>query len=179
MLTFRQFCIQEKASTSPCHTLGVSSHATPEEISSAYRKLAVLFHSDKHYAKPDRQAYEDIFKIITGARETLNKVTDPEKRRSMYIRPGEDEPRLGCRDDGAPSPWADGDHGQGEPRAPGVEPEADPVPERQPREFRPENAARDYSAKMREIRAYYTSLGKENSPEHIAASKAARAEFYQ
>lgn len=167
MLTFRQFCIRESASTSPCHTLGVSSDASENEVKTAFRKLAILFHPDKHQAKPDRRDYEDIFKILHAAKQELDRVTDPQLRRMD----------LGCRDDGSPSPWASGSHGK--VTSPGVEPEAAPVPERQPREFRPENAARDYSAKMREIRAYYTSLGKENSPEHIAASKAARAEFYQ
>jgi len=167
MLTFWQFCIQEAASTSPCHTLGVSSSASSEEVKSAYRKLATLFHPDKHQAKPDRKDYEDIFKIVVAAKGELDRVTDPQLRKKD----------LGCRDDGEPSPWENGDHGQVVP--PGVEPEVVPQPERAPREFRPENAARDFNAKMQKIRAYYKSLGQENSPEHIAASRAARAEFYQ
>ena len=63
--------------------LGVSRNATPEEIKSAYRKLAVKHHPDKHQG--DKVA-EEKFKEISEAYEVLS---DPNKK-STYDQLGHD-----------------------------------------------------------------------------------------
>ena len=59
----------------PYQVLGVSRNSTPEEIKSAYRKLAKKYHPDLH---PGDKACEERFKEGNEAYEILS---DPEKRK--------------------------------------------------------------------------------------------------
>ncbi|HEY9166592.1 MAG TPA: DnaJ domain-containing protein [Candidatus Kryptonia bacterium] len=63
--------------------LGVTKNATPEEIKSVYRKLALKYHPDR--TKGDKVA-EEKFKEVNEANEVLS---DPEKRKK-YDQFGED-----------------------------------------------------------------------------------------
>ncbi len=60
--------------TDPYDALGLTKHATPEEIKKAYRKLARTSHPDLH---PDDSAAEARFKVISAAYDLLK---DPETR---------------------------------------------------------------------------------------------------
>jgi curved DNA-binding protein len=64
--------------------LGVARDAKPEEIKSAYRKLALQWHPDRHKEGKRKEA-EERFKRISEAYEVLS---DPEKR-ARYDRFGE------------------------------------------------------------------------------------------
>lgn len=55
-------------------TLGISRNATPEEIKTAYRRLALKYHPDKN---PGNQAAEERFKLLSEAYQVL---ADIEKR---------------------------------------------------------------------------------------------------
>jgi molecular chaperone DnaJ len=57
--------------------LGVSKSASPEELKSAYRKLAVKYHPDKN---PDDKASEDKFK---EAGEAYSILSDKEKKTKL------------------------------------------------------------------------------------------------
>ncbi len=60
--------------------LEISSDATDEEITKAYRKLAVKWHPDKHKGEEKKKIAEEKFKEISEANSVLS---DPEKR-SQY-----------------------------------------------------------------------------------------------
>jgi curved DNA-binding protein len=65
--------------------LGVARDAKPDEIKSAYRKLALQWHPDRHRSGKQREEAEERFKRISEAYEVLS---DPEKR-ARYDRFGE------------------------------------------------------------------------------------------
>ncbi|RMG09985.1 MAG: J domain-containing protein [Planctomycetota bacterium] len=68
--------------------LGVAQDAAPEEIKSAYKKLARKYHPD---VNPGDKDAEERFKEISAAYEVLS---DPEKRK-LYDEFGEDASRVG------------------------------------------------------------------------------------
>lgn len=51
------------------HVLGLTENATPEEVKSAFKKLAVKYHPDKH---PGRPEMEEKFKEINEAHQILS-----------------------------------------------------------------------------------------------------------
>ncbi|OQR72486.1 dnaJsubfamily C member 11-like [Tropilaelaps mercedesae] len=61
-------------------TLAVSRTATPEEITSAFRKLSRVYHPDKHLNTKDKQDAEVLFNSIRNAYDVLS---DPQ-RRAIY-----------------------------------------------------------------------------------------------
>jgi DnaJ-class molecular chaperone len=65
--------------------LGVERDAKPEKIKSAYRKLALQWHPDRHKEAKQKTEAEERFKRISEAYEVLS---DPEKR-ARYDRFGE------------------------------------------------------------------------------------------
>ncbi|KAG7093752.1 hypothetical protein E1B28_007402 [Marasmius oreades] len=67
-------------------TLGVSKHATPEEIRKAYKKRALETHPDRHpnVTLSEKEALENSFRQVSNAYEVLN---DPKTKRE-YDRHG-------------------------------------------------------------------------------------------
>lgn len=65
----------------PYEVLGVDTQATPEQIKTAYRRLAREFHPDVH---SDKKLAEDRFKEITSAYDILSN----EEKRAQYDRFG-------------------------------------------------------------------------------------------
>jgi len=64
-------------------TLGVQKSATQDQIKSAYKKLALKWHPDKH-KEEDRERATEEFKIISEAYSVLSN----EKRRAYYDKNG-------------------------------------------------------------------------------------------
>ncbi len=84
-------------------TLDVSRTASPEEIQSAYRKLARKYHPDLN---PDDKRAKEKFQDVQNAFEVLN----DSKKREMYDRYGSAYESVGPGGPGA-QPWADTDGG--------------------------------------------------------------------
>jgi DnaJ like chaperone protein len=65
---------EDRASRSPPEVLGVSPHATPDEIKQAYRQLAAQYHPDKvsHLGEEFRHLAEKRFKEIQEAYQELS-----------------------------------------------------------------------------------------------------------
>ncbi|TLD35530.1 J domain-containing protein [Venturia nashicola] len=63
-------------------TLDISQNATQEEIKTAFRKLAIAHHSDKHATQKTKNHHTEIFKTIREASEWL---TNP-KLKERYNR---------------------------------------------------------------------------------------------
>lgn len=61
--------------------LGVPQGASPENLKLAYRRLALLYHPDRH-VESDRDLASEVFKRITAAYRTLS---DPDERRRYDI----------------------------------------------------------------------------------------------
>lgn len=62
------------------HTLGVSFRASPEEIKSAYKRLALIYHPDKNSGS---KHHEERFKHISAAYQVLS---DPDKKNLYDIK---------------------------------------------------------------------------------------------
>jgi DnaJ-class molecular chaperone len=62
--------------------LGVARDAEPDAIKSAYRKLALKWHPDRHKEEKKRKEAEEKFKRISEAYEVLS---DPEKRKKYDL----------------------------------------------------------------------------------------------
>lgn len=61
--------------------LGISSHATADEIKTAYRRLALEYHPDKNHDNPD----DTQFKIVVKAYEALSDAHKKQEYDSTYI----------------------------------------------------------------------------------------------
>lgn len=67
--------------------LGVAETASQQEITKAYRALALKFHPDKYTGPPaGKDEVEEIFKKVGGANDTLK---DPDERKKYDARPPE------------------------------------------------------------------------------------------
>lgn len=62
------------------HILGVSVSATAKELKIAYKKLAILYHPDKHQGNT---YFEEKFKLVNEAYQTLS---DPKKRANYDLK---------------------------------------------------------------------------------------------
>lgn len=62
------------------HTLGVSFRATPDEIKTAYKRLALLYHPDKN---PGSKYHEEKFKQVSAAYQVLS---NPDKKNLYDIK---------------------------------------------------------------------------------------------
>ncbi len=89
-------------------TLGVSKTSTPDEIKSAFRKLARKFHPD---TAEDKKTAEEKFKEINEAYEVLG---DPEKRRKYdELGPNWQQGGFGPQPGGPRGGWQQGHPGGG------------------------------------------------------------------
>jgi preprotein translocase subunit Sec63 len=59
-------------------TLGVSLEATPKEVTSAYRHLALVYHPDKAGSSTKRAGAELLFKMLSAAHRVLSTGSCPE-----------------------------------------------------------------------------------------------------
>eukprot|EP00923_Selenidium_pygospionis_P008095 GHVN01013720.1.p1 GENE.GHVN01013720.1~~GHVN01013720.1.p1 ORF type:complete len:336 (-),score=52.24 GHVN01013720.1:245-1252(-) len=66
--------------------LGVTSKATDDELKKAYRKLAIMWHPDKHRDPDKKQKAEEKFKDISEAYEVLS----DKQQRELYDQVGYD-----------------------------------------------------------------------------------------
>lgn len=87
--------------------LGINKNASPEEIKSAYRKLAREHHPDMVHGG-DKDAAEQKFKEVNEAYQVLS---DPEKRK-MYDQYGHAGPGFGGQNQGQGGPFGGGFGGQ-------------------------------------------------------------------
>lgn len=55
----------------PYEVLGISRNATDQEVKKAYRALSRKYHPDANVGKPDAKAYEEKFKQIQQAYQTI------------------------------------------------------------------------------------------------------------
>ena len=60
--------------TDPYQVLGVSRDASKEEIKKAYRKLSKKYHPDANINNPNKEQYEEKFKEIQQAYQTVMKM---------------------------------------------------------------------------------------------------------
>ena len=60
--------------TDPYQVLGVSRDASKEEIKKAYRKLSKKYHPDANINNPNKDQYEEKFKEIQQAYQTIMKM---------------------------------------------------------------------------------------------------------
>ena len=74
--------VVRKAELAPYEVLGVSPHATPDQVSAAYRVLAQIFHPDRYQDSP-----EEVRRESEALMRALNEAYEAAQHGSLAVRP--------------------------------------------------------------------------------------------